>query len=129
MTPAKRSLDPTLVEEFRARLLAARARLFRTVAATDEELATLESHHPGGPVEDAAREEVVTILSRLGDRERRELEEISAAWAKIEDGTFGLCEACGQVVALARLRAVPAARYCLACQASRERQASPSPPP
>ena len=64
------------VEEFRRRLREMRARLFRTVTTSDDELETLEAHQPGAPVEDAAREVVVSVLSRLGDREKHELDEI-----------------------------------------------------
>lgn len=122
MPPMKRSVDPILAEEWRQALLAARMRLLKTVATTDDELATLETHQPGAPVEDAAREEVVAILSRLGDREKHELYELHAAWARLEGGAFGLCEACGEPLPLARLRAVPTARHCLPCQAKHERE-------
>jgi len=37
-----------------------------------------------------------------------------------EAGTFGLCERCGRAIQLARLRALPATRYCLDCQRKTE---------
>jgi DnaK suppressor protein len=113
-------LDKTLVEEFRRRLLEARASLLRTVAVTDDELATLEGHQPGAPIEDAAREQVVGTLSRLEHRERRELEEIYAAGARLDAGAFGVCEDCRQPIPLERLRALPITRYCVACQGKHE---------
>ena len=106
-----------LVEEFRRRLREMRARLFRTVTTADDELETLEAHQPGAPVEDAAREVVVSVLARLGDREKHELDEIYAAQARLETGSFGVCEECSRPVPLARLRAVPTARLCAPCQA------------
>jgi RNA polymerase-binding protein DksA len=105
-----------LLEEFRERLRQERLRLFRTVVATDEELATLEGHQPGGPPEDAATELVAAVLSRLEGRERHELDEIDAAQARLEAGTYGVCETCGRAIPLARLRALPTARNCLDCQ-------------
>lgn len=128
MITVRRALDAGLAGEFRQVLLAGRARLLRTVATTDDELATLEAHQPGAPIEDTAREQVLAILSRLELREKRELEELDAAWARLDAGTFGVCEACGGFLPLVRLRAMPAARYCLACQAKREAGASGSPP-
>lgn len=116
-----RPLDPALIEEFRRLVLESRTRLLRTVATTAEELATLEPRQPGAPVEDAAREQVLTVLGRLDDRERHALEEIDAARARLEAGVFGGCEGCGGAIPVERLRAVPAARYCLACQARRDR--------
>ncbi len=46
---------------------------------------------------------------------RRELEEIDAALRRLAEGRYGLCEACGGPMGLQRLRAIPEARYCLAC--------------
>lgn len=122
MTQAHEPGNPERVEEFRDRLRQMRHEVFRTASTTDEELATLEVHQPGAPVEDVAREEVVTILSRLGEREKRQLEEIHAAQARLETGAFGVCDECGQPIPLARLRAMPATRYCVTCQAEQERR-------
>jgi DnaK suppressor protein len=49
------------------------------------------------------------------------LEEVGRALAKLDDGTFGLCEACGARVDRARLEALPYAKYCLNCQSRTER--------
>jgi RNA polymerase-binding transcription factor len=116
----------TLVDEFRRRLSHERERLLRTVAITDEELATLERHEPGGVTEDAAKELVTAILGRLEDRERHTIAEIDAALARLEAGTFGVCESCAQPIVLVRLRARPMARYCLGCQARQETAAATS---
>jgi DnaK suppressor protein len=103
-----------VLEEIRRRLQEARGRFLAVVARTEEELATLEAHQPGGPMEDV--DTVTGVLSRLEGRERHELDEIYAAQARLETGTFGVCERCGQPIELARLRAIPATRHCLACQ-------------
>ena len=52
----------------------------------------------------------------LGNGDRRLLREVVAALAKIEDGTFGSCERCGELIAEKRLDALPFARYCITCQ-------------
>lgn len=46
---------------------------------------------------------------------RRELEEIDAALQRIQEGRYGNCLNCGGPMGLQRLRAIPEARYCLAC--------------
>jgi DnaK suppressor protein len=43
-------------------------------------------------------------------------ERTKAAEAKFEDGTYGICESCGERIELARLEAMPEAPYCLDCQ-------------
>ena len=52
----------------------------------------------------------------LGNGDRRLLREVVAALGKIEDGTFGSCERCGEYIADKRLDAVPFARHCITCQ-------------
>jgi len=121
MTVDKRQLDADRSSEFRGRLGEARRQLFRTVAVTDDELASLSAHEPGALVEDSARGAMADLLARLEGRERHELDEIHAAQARLETGSFGVCEDCGGAIPLPRLRAVPWARHCLGCQARDER--------
>jgi len=52
----------------------------------------------------------------LGNGDRRLLREVVAALAKIDDGSFGACERCGEPIADKRLDALPFARYCITCQ-------------
>jgi hypothetical protein len=52
---------------------------------------------------------------------RRELAEIDAALARIADGRYGTCLSCGGPMGLQRLRAIPEARYCLACSGHAQR--------
>lgn len=46
---------------------------------------------------------------------RRELADIDAALARIQEGRYGTCLSCGGPMGLQRLRALPEARYCVAC--------------
>lgn len=109
-----------VIEEFRRRLWMDRLRLLRTVTTTDEELRTLEAHPAGSPTEDVATELARSILSRLEGQEKHELDEIDAAQTRLATGIFGACEDCGAPIPLARLRAMPTARYCMGCQVRRE---------
>lgn len=118
---ARNTLDGPLVEEMRTRLALARREIYATVVTTDDELATLEAHQAGSPVEDVATEMASAILSRLEGREKHELDEIDAAQARLAAGTYGACEWCRRPIPLERLRALPAARYCVACQRREER--------
>jgi RNA polymerase-binding transcription factor len=120
MTEIPSPLNAMLVEEFTRRLREARYALLRTLATTDDEIATLERHEAGAGVEDAATETMAAILSRLEGRQKHELDEIEDAAVRLEAGTFGLCERCARAIALARLRAMPETRYCLDCQRKAE---------
>jgi RNA polymerase-binding transcription factor DksA len=41
------------------------------------------------------------------------LADVDRALAKLDDGTYGKCEVCGEDIADARLEALPASRYCI----------------
>lgn len=47
------------------------------------------------------------------------LGEVERALAKFGTSSYGVCEQCGQPIALARLEAKPAARHCIVCAAKR----------
>jgi RNA polymerase-binding transcription factor DksA len=54
--------------------------------------------------------ESAEVLERLDTQRRREAEEIQAALARIEAGTYGRCEACHNPISVTRLNALPMAR-------------------
>ncbi len=54
----------------------------------------------------------------LEKRTRDLLAEVEQALHKFGLGTYGLCEACGQPIEPARLKALPQAKLCLSCKAS-----------
>ncbi len=75
--------------------------------------------HPGysNHMADSATEvfEQAKNLALRQDRER-ELGMVELALEKLAKGTFGACENCGQLIDPARLKVLPQAMFCLACQ-------------
>jgi phage/conjugal plasmid C-4 type zinc finger TraR family protein len=63
----------------------------------------------------AERGEVDAIVGTLRDT----LNEIDDALRKLEAGTYGLCESCGEPIPEARLEAMPSARLCISCASKR----------
>jgi DnaK suppressor protein len=115
-------LNADRTSEFRQRLRDACGRLLRRMLLTDREMRELAAHRPGTRVEDSARGVMAGLLESLGGRERHELNEIRAATARLDMGSFGVCETCGAAIPLPRLRAMPWARHCLGCQNQEERR-------
>ena len=107
--------------EFRVGLREAHDRLLRTVATMDLELASLAAQERGGLMEGSGRGTAEDLLGRLEWRECHELDEIREAQARLETGSFGVCQVCRDLIPLPRLRALPWARYCVTCQARGER--------
>ncbi|NMB84259.1 hypothetical protein GYA28_03125 [Candidatus Roizmanbacteria bacterium] len=57
-----------------------------------------------------------TIEAQIKDLNRK-TNDIKAALGRIEKNKYGHCEKCGKVVPLARLKLIPEAQYCVACEA------------
>ncbi len=64
------------------------------------------------------------MMHMLGERERVKLVAIDSALERIEDGSYGICEECGCDINKKRLKVLPFARYCVACQEELEKQAA-----
>ncbi len=78
-----------------------------------------------GDVVDAALDSVQDeISSQLAEVESRELARIENALGRMRDGQYGICEACGCNIPLARLNALPYATLCIKCQREAEREGS-----
>ena len=48
--------------------------------------------------------------------------QVQRALGRIADGTYGVCESCGQPIGKARLQVFPRATLCLACKQREERR-------
>lgn len=49
----------------------------------------------------------------LYDQLRRDLDDIEKALERMDEGTYGTCEVCGNEISAARLEAMPATRLCI----------------
>jgi RNA polymerase-binding transcription factor len=79
---------------------------------------------PFGKREEGA-DEASELEKRLALEERLEesLNEVEHALQKYENGTYGLCDSCGQPIEQARLEAIPQASLCMKCKAGQAKDA------
>lgn len=76
-----------------------------------------------GDMYDQASEERDRELDLLlGDRERGKLLQIDEAFTRLREGTYGVCEECGEPINPKRLRIVPFTRTCVDCQTDKEHE-------
>jgi DnaK suppressor protein len=68
------------------------------------------------PMDKATLEADRNFNLRMRDRENKLIHKIEQALLRIEDGTFGICEVCGEDIAINRLKARPVTTYCIACK-------------
>ncbi len=59
----------------------------------------------------------------LSDREHSKVRNIDDALERIQDGSYGICDACGLEIGEERLSAMPFTRLCRDCQQEQEREA------
>ena len=114
-------MDKRKVKAYRDRLLGRREGLFRQV--TEAELSSRERDQEAtqDPADMAANAYTKELLISMSANDRKLLELIDEALARIEAGEYGECVNCGELVQEKRLEAVPWARYCLKCQDLQER--------
>jgi DnaK suppressor protein len=102
-------LDETQRATLRRMLVDERARLLEHVAAETEQAAPDEEV---GDIEDDAAAEARQQQARLRQRHHTDhIREIDAALARMEDGSYGICEETGEPIPFARLQLEPTARY------------------
>jgi DnaK suppressor protein len=76
------------------------------------------------PTDRASLESDRNLTLRIRDRERKLRAKIEEALARIDDGTFGICEVCGDEISEDRLEARPVTTLCINCKESQERDES-----
>lgn len=74
----------------------------------------------GDPVDIASQEINQASLQKIGKRETYLLKKIDLALGKMDEGTYGECESCGEEIAVARLMARPVAQLCIDCKTEQE---------
>lgn len=72
------------------------------------------------PADRATMESDRAFTLRIRDRERRLIKKIHDALQRMENGTYGYCESCGDEIGVARLKARPVTRLCINCKSKQE---------
>src|SRR5438045_6459747 len=109
-------MDKRKVKSYRDRLLARREGLVGQVEAAEQYSRERDSEATQDPADMAANAYTKELLFSMSANDRRLLELIDEALARIEAGGFGERVHCGEPVLEERLEAVPWARHCLRCQ-------------
>jgi DnaK suppressor protein len=109
---------------FKRVLTERRLELLKQVTDQDDDIGDLRDDQPADPLDMAGNSSTLELMTTLGNHERVELGEIDHALGKIEDGTYGVCEVSGELIAEPRLMAMPTARHTIEVQAKRERTTS-----
>ena len=114
-------MNPLQREYFRQKLLSWRSELLQESSETLNHLQEESLSEPD--IADRASLETDRALElRTRDRERKLISKIDEALGRIEDGSYGKCEECGQDIGIERLRARPVTTLCIDCKSLQEAQ-------
>jgi DnaK suppressor protein len=72
------------------------------------------------PADRATLESDRNFMLRIRDRENKLIKKIKKALERIDDGTFGICEKCGEDISASRLKARPVTTLCIDCKTKEE---------
>ncbi len=115
--------------KLRSRLKNEQKRLLEELEQLEANIRPAEERREGSPFgkrEEEANESLelekrLALEKQIGDH----LAEVEQALRKFEEGTYGLCDSCGQPIASDRLEALPQASLCMNCKAKNEKGSSP----
>ncbi len=85
-----------------------------------EDLARPSDIGDEGDRADTERTHEVSILLSVRDKEK--LDAVEEALERVREGTYGVCEECGDEIGGGRLKAMPLAKSCLNCQSQMEKE-------
>lgn len=114
-------METEKLEYFRGILQEEMRVLLEEAGKTVSEMTSDSTNFPD-PNDRATQESDRTFELRIRDRERKLLNKIGEALARIEDGTFGICEMCGEEISEARLRARAVTTLCIDCKMEQEQR-------
>jgi len=114
-------MDAVQIEYFKTILNEQLAKLFTQAGIALSELANQNDHE----IEYLDRASVYTdqaLKLKIKSRESRLIRKVRQALERIENGTYGMCEECGEPISVKRLEARPVAAKCIDCKENEERR-------
>ena len=108
-------------ERFRELLLAERREAEERLASQSEGITAVRDARSDGSVDDEHDPDGPTMSQEWSQRNavlhdvEHELTDVERALARIDAGTYGICECCGQKISVGRLEARPTATLCIDC--------------
>ena len=110
------------LKKFKSLLTEKRDEIIKKAKQTLEEDMALDANDLPDEMDLASSEYLQSFTFRLRGREKAFLEKIQKALAKIDEGTFGVCEECGDEISVKRLEARPETTLCIRCKEEQEKK-------
>ena len=108
------------LERFKERLLNQKKQILESSMKVRTESLNVSNDDLPDEIDLAGAELTKSVMLRLNDRERAILPKITKALELINNGQYGVCEACGDDIGLSRLEVRPFATLCIKCKEEEE---------
>jgi DnaK suppressor protein len=97
-------------------------RLEELLSQADETVTgmTAQKENFPDPTDRASLESDRNFMLRIRDREAKLIKKIKKALERIDSGSFGICETCGEEISIERLKARPVTTQCIECKTKEE---------
>jgi DnaK suppressor protein len=115
----EQAVEAKRLEFFRSLLNDQMRELIEEASKTVNDMTITEGEFPD-PTDRASWESDRNFLLRIRERERKLITKIREALARIEEGTFGVCERCGEEISEKRLEVRPVTTLCINCKQEQE---------
>jgi DnaK suppressor protein len=115
------AVNKAQLKKFKTLLTEKRDEIVKKAKQTLEEDMALDANDLPDEMDLASSEYLQSFTFRLRGREKAFLDKITKALTKIDDGSFGVCEECGEEISIKRLEARPETTLCIRCKEDQER--------
>lgn len=117
-------MNKTKLEYFKNQLKAQLAALEQEMQAADSQQKAHDEEVYADWTDVASIETDKSVQFKIRDRERDLMVKIQSALTRIDHGTFGECDSCGEMISEARLKATPITTLCIDCKSEMEDNAN-----
>jgi len=115
-------LDDETLSDLREELERERAEIANKSKIALEEIRSENERGGRDSGDESTEERGTSAMLRMKDREKQQLTKVNRALERMEDGTYGECMECGEPIPEGRVRARPAALFCIGCKEQREQE-------
>lgn len=126
MAPTKKTQQPKgfaeKIEKIRKKLEDQKRQLLAEAEGTINDSMNPEIENFPDMGDQASAESDRSFILRLRGREQRYIRKIDEAIERIEKGTYGICESCGEPIGVKRLDARPVTTLCIECKTRQEEE-------
>jgi DnaK suppressor protein len=110
------------LEKFKKLLTDEKNRILQNAIRMADRNVTIDTDDVPDIVDLATSDLNLNLNVEIRERERQLVSKIDYALSKIDDGSFGICDECGEAIAPGRLEARPVTTLCIKCKEEQEEQ-------